>query len=129
MPKARIPRNPRGATPADVRIGNLIRAQRLSKELSQTELATAIGVTFQQVQKYEQGVNRVASSRLEHIAKVLDMSPSDFFDGARAARTELESLALVRSAASLRLLRAFNGIKSWQSRNAIIEIAEKMADK
>lgn len=127
MPRGRS--KARGTTSADVRIGSLIRVQRLSKGLTQTELGNAIGIAFQQVNKYEKGVNRVPGARLEQIAKVLDMSPSDFFKGSSDRKRELESLVLVRNAAALRLLRAFNEIKSWSARNALVEIAEKMAAK
>jgi hypothetical protein len=57
------------------------------------------------------------------------MSPSDFFKGSSDRKRELESLVLVRNAAALRLLRAFNAIKSWSARDALVEIAEKMAAK
>jgi transcriptional regulator with XRE-family HTH domain len=127
MRKARTARNPRSATPVDVRIGILIRAQRRSKGLSLNEFADAIGVAYQQIQKYEKGANRVPSGRLEQIAKVLDMSPSDFFEGSGNPKGEPEALALVRSAPALRLLRAFKAIKSRSARYRLLEIAEKMA--
>src|ERR1700751_3548635 len=109
MPKARTVRSPRKATPTDVRIGSLIRAQRRAKGLTQIALADAVGVTSIQIQKYERGVIRVASSRLEKIAKALNMSPLDFFESAKP-KGEMEAFALLRSAAALRLLRAFTAI-------------------
>src|SRR4029077_21153148 len=81
MPRASGAHGSRSTTPADVRIGNLIRAQRRSKALTQTELGKAVGISFQQIQKYENGVNRVPSARLAQIAKLLDVSLSDFFEG------------------------------------------------
>ncbi len=60
--------------PKDVEIGQRIRAQRLNRSMSQTELADRLGVTFQQVQKYEKGVNRVGAGRLEQIAEALGVS-------------------------------------------------------
>lgn len=68
-------------TPAavDVYVGNMIRAQRKQKGISQDKLADSIGTTFQQVQKYERAANRVSASRLAEIAKHLDVPISTFF--------------------------------------------------
>lgn len=63
-------------TDIDVQIGKRIRAKRLSKGMSQEKLADLLGVTFQQVQKYEKGVNRVAASRLIYIGRALEVSPA-----------------------------------------------------
>jgi transcriptional regulator with XRE-family HTH domain len=67
--------------PIDVDVGRRIRVQRLARGMTQTQLATMIGVTFQQVQKYERGTNRVGASRLQSIAHVLGVSVSFFFEG------------------------------------------------
>src|SRR5216110_3888267 len=67
--------------PKDREVGQLIRAQRLVCRMSQTELANALGVTFQQVQKYEKGVNRVGAGRLARIADVLNVPVAFFFTG------------------------------------------------
>ncbi len=64
----------------DKLVGQNISIFRKAKGISQTELGNSIGVTFQQVQKYENGVNRVSSSRLAKIAKTLDAPISSFFD-------------------------------------------------
>jgi transcriptional regulator with XRE-family HTH domain len=129
MAKARTARNPRKATPTDVRIGSLIRAQRRAKGLTLTDLGNAIGVGQQQVQKYETGLNRVPGTRLEQIAKALDMSLSNFFEGSADRKGEMESLALMRSAAARRLLRAFNAVKSRSARYQVLNMVEKMAGK
>lgn len=71
--------NPRSATAIDRAIGERIRARRLEIGMSQEKLADAIGVTFQQVQKYEKGVNRVAASTLFAIAQALDAKLVSFF--------------------------------------------------
>ena len=74
--------------PVDIHVGQRIRLARVSKGMSQTALAEAVGVTFQQVQKYEKGTNRTSASRLFQFAGVLDVDISYFFDGAgeRASR-------------------------------------------
>ena len=61
--------------------------QRMVRGLSQTGLGKAVGVTFQQVQKYEKGVNRVGASRLQQIANVLEVTPDFFFEGASARKS------------------------------------------
>src|SRR5580692_5640683 len=71
--------------PVDVEVGRRIRIQRMTRGMSQTELGEKIGVTFQQVQKYEKGVNRVGASRLTRIAKVLGVSVGALFGGSGAA--------------------------------------------
>jgi transcriptional regulator with XRE-family HTH domain len=129
MRKARTARNPRKATPTDVRIGRLIRAQRRVKGLTLIELADAVGVAHQQLQKYETGLNRVPGTRLVQIAKLLDMPISDFFEGIADRKDEMENLALIRSAPALRLLRAFNALKSRSARYRVLEMVEKMARK
>jgi transcriptional regulator with XRE-family HTH domain len=72
-------RDPRSVSATDRQIGMRIRARRAELGVSQTTLAEAIGVTFQQVQKYERGVNRVSASTLNHVAKVLKMPVAQFF--------------------------------------------------
>ncbi|MBE6452744.1 MAG: helix-turn-helix domain-containing protein [Alphaproteobacteria bacterium] len=74
-------RTPEGApNPIDVHVGNRIRLRRTLLGLSQDRLASLLGLTFQQVQKYERGMNRVGASRLWDIAKVLDIPVSFFFE-------------------------------------------------
>src|SRR5712671_3612030 len=78
----------RSSRPVDVLVGQNIRIGRLLMGLSQTELGARIGVTFQQIQKYEMGTNRVGASRLQQIANVLGLPASALFDGAPAAGHE-----------------------------------------
>ena len=79
MAKASI--NRRGTTAVDTHVGQKIRARRTLLGLSQTELANAAGITFQQVQKYEKGTNRVGASRLQQFSQALGVPPSYFFEG------------------------------------------------
>jgi transcriptional regulator with XRE-family HTH domain len=80
MAKASI--NRRGTTAVDTHVGQKIRARRTLLGLSQTELADGAGITFQQVQKYERGVNRVGAGRLQQFSETLGVPASYFFDGA-----------------------------------------------
>src|SRR5438876_11990831 len=69
-----------GPNPVDVHVGSRVRLRRTLLGMSQEKLGDAIGLTFQQVQKYERGANRVGSSRLFDLARVLDVPVSYFFD-------------------------------------------------
>src|SRR2546421_10857632 len=75
------PVSPKQPDSIDKLVGRNIRIQRLAKGLSQTELANQLGVTFQQVQKYEKGVNRIGCGRLFQVASVLGADVTDFFEG------------------------------------------------
>ncbi len=70
--------------PVDQYVGSRVRMQRVLQGVSQEKLGQSLGLTFQQVQKYEKGTNRIGASRLQQIAKVLNTPPSFFFDGAPA---------------------------------------------
>ena len=64
----------------DKKIGSVIRMRRLKLGLNQTELGDALGVSFQQIQKYERGTNAVASTRISDLCRALEMTPNDLFD-------------------------------------------------
>src|SRR5438067_8856909 len=118
--------------PLDAVIGQRIRAQRLMCRMSQTDLANALGVTFQQVQKYEKGVNRVGAGRLAKIADTLGVPISFFFDGAPGPKSAIgnvnEALGLIRTAGSLRLARAFENMPS-EARGHFLALIEFLADR
>ena len=78
--------------PTDIHVGKRLRIQRILLGLSQDKLAKAVGLTFQQVQKYERGINRVSASRLYEFSKVLGVPVSYFFEGAEEVE-QLEGLA------------------------------------
>ena len=100
----------RSAGKPDIELGKRIRLRRVEQKVSQAELGEKLGVSFQQVQKYEKGVNRVGAARLQQIANALDVPVTFFYDGDNKAR-EVESLLFLDSAFSLRLLRAYSKIK------------------
>src|SRR5436853_7717475 len=68
--------------PIDKHVGSRVRMQRMMLGMSQEKLGDALGLTFQQVQKYEKGTNRIGASRLQHICRILQVPVSFFFDGA-----------------------------------------------
>jgi transcriptional regulator with XRE-family HTH domain len=72
----------------DKKIGSVIRMQRVKLGMTQSELAAALGVTFQQIQKYEKGSNSVASSRIPDLCRQLEISPNDLFGGSDTMENE-----------------------------------------
>src|SRR4029453_1889583 len=120
--------------PVDLEVGHRIRIERLARGLSQTALANQLGVTFQQVQKYEKGVNRVGAGRLTKIANVLGIPVSTFFgahDETTIARSDRGSasspLKLLTVPGALRLLRAYSQLNEGKMRRSIIELVEDIA--
>jgi transcriptional regulator with XRE-family HTH domain len=115
----------RTANAVDKRIGQRVRARRLEIAMSQERLAELLGVTFQQVQKYEKGANRIASSRLLDIAEALDMNVALFFEGlstASAAGRRNYAEELLATPEGAELLKVFVAIKSMKVRRRAIEL-------
>ncbi len=121
----------RAPQPVDVLVGQNIRICRLQKGLSQTELGERIGVTFQQIQKYEKGANRVGASRLTQIAGVLGVPLPTLFEGAPTGGSQTipdqSARALLTHPHSLRLLQAFDKITSETMRAAVLQMIESIA--
>jgi transcriptional regulator with XRE-family HTH domain len=111
----------------DVEIGQKIRALRVAKNMSQVTLADGLGVTGQQVQKYEKGANRVSAGRLQKIADMLD-TPITFFYGIKKQHQD-NGLALIQSRGAIRLLRAYAEIPSGATKHALVMLAEAVRDK
>jgi len=111
-------------------VGRNIRIYRLQKGLSQTELADELGLTFQQVQKYEKGVNRVGSGRLLKIATFLCVPVTALFQGSDELEdTETQSIfdQLARPHAN-RLLQAFAQIDDDGLRRSVVQLVEEIAN-
>jgi transcriptional regulator with XRE-family HTH domain len=138
MPAAR--RGPKRPDSVDIEVGHLIRVQRLSRGLSQAELANEIGVTFQQVQKYEKGVNRVSMGRLTRIGRVLGVSVTYLLGATeRATPTTAgspkeqadfaEAVGMLGRLGALRLLNAFANIPGEppELRESVVETVESIA--
>ena len=118
----------------DVEVGQRIRIQRNALRLSQTELADHLGVTFQQVQKYEKGVNRVGAGRLTKIAKVLKISVTnllgtdDSFGGEPKGHDETPSpIKLLTVPGAVRLLRAYGTLTDGIMRRSLVQLVERAA--
>lgn len=116
----------RSVTAGDGELGKRIRLRRVEQKISQAELGKALGVSFQQVQKYEKGVNRVGAGRLQQIATALDVPVTFFYDGDGKVR-EVESLLFLDSNFSLRLLRAYAKIDSQDIQRKLVSLMESIA--
>ena len=123
----------RRAGAEDVEIGRKIRALRLERGLSQSGLADGIGLTFQQVQKYEKGTNRVSAGRLQKIADMLDTPVMFFYGGtgthATKRATRGNGLALIQTKGAMRLMRAYAEISSRTTKYALVVLAESLKNK
>ena len=123
----------RRAGAEDVEIGRKIRALRLERGLSRSDLAGGIDLTFQQVQKYEKGTNRVSAGRLQRIADLLN-TPVTFFYGGMGAKQKTKDqrnsgLAFVQTKGAMRLLRAYAEIGSRTTKYALVVLAESLRNK
>src|ERR1700686_5590627 len=123
----------RSAGKPDIELGKRIRLRRVEQKISQAELGDKLGVSFQQVQKYEKGVNRVGAARLQHIATALDVPVTFFYDDADAgkraieSKREVESLLFLDSSFSLRLLRAYSAVKDQAVQRQFVTLIESIA--
>jgi transcriptional regulator with XRE-family HTH domain len=126
MPKAKTTTKGRSASGTDQFAGARIRQARVMAQMSQTELGAKLGVSFQQVQKYEKGVNRISGSRLVQIAEILGKPMTWFYDepSTVAARKEDEIVTkFLSSASGLDLARNFLSI-TQRARNQLVELSE-----
>jgi transcriptional regulator with XRE-family HTH domain len=124
--------------PTDKHVGARLRMRRLMLDKSQDEIAKALGLTFQQVQKYEKGANRISASRLQHLCSILHVPMSFFFEGAPRANgapepleiaTDREAAALVGFMATsdgVALALAFSRIRDATVRRAIVALVEQI---
>jgi transcriptional regulator with XRE-family HTH domain len=111
-------------------IGQRVRACRLIRGMSQTQLGDAVGLTFQQIQKYEKGVDRIASSRLLQIASALGVTPGTFFPSPTNVNGVVpsdEMSMLVNRPDTIEMLRAFKGVTGLKRRAAAIELVKAFA--
>ncbi|WP_026616631.1 helix-turn-helix domain-containing protein [Ensifer aridi] len=122
----------------DVHVGNRIRLRRLALDWSQTKLGEAIDVTFQQVQKYEKGLNRVGASRLQRAAEAMGVPVAYFFEGAPAPQTDgelneaafssEEMLQFLSTEEGVALNRAFLTLRDARLRRKIVALVKALAN-
>jgi transcriptional regulator with XRE-family HTH domain len=122
------------ANPIDGQVGNRVRIRRMLIGMSQEKLGDHLGLTFQQVQKYEKGINRIGAGRLFEIARILDV-PIDFFydgvgtpsDGVGEARAPV--MEFVSSTEGLQLSLAFMKIKDPKVRKRVLDLVKSLAEE
>lgn len=128
--------------PIDKHVGSRVRMRRMMLSMSQEKLGDALGLTFQQVQKYEKGTNRIGASRLQQISNILSVPVAFFFEGAphagghsggHSGLGEAPSPAYVSdflaTSDGLALTKAFMKIKNAKLRRRIVDLVEHIADE
>jgi transcriptional regulator with XRE-family HTH domain len=130
-----MPKN--GGDPVDKHVGDQVRLRRAMLGMSQTTLGDALGVTFQQVQKYEKGTNRISASRLQSISEILRVPVALFFEGLphvlgqHDAQTDAPSPQYVAdflaTSDGLQLTKAFTQIPNARLRRSIVKLVEDIA--
>jgi transcriptional regulator with XRE-family HTH domain len=121
----------RAPNPTDKHVGSRVRMRRKMLAMSQTKLGDALGVTFQQVQKYEKGTNRIGASRLQQISHILQVPVVFFFEGAPNASVLIPMAqidAFVSDSNGLRLIGAFMRIDNVALRRRIAMLVQEIAD-
>ena len=132
--------NKKRPNPIDVHVGSRIRLRRNMMGISQEKLGENLGITFQQIQKYEKGSNRVGASRLQAIASILGVPVSFFFEDAPASETSARSgfaedsqtsyvVDFLSSAEGLQLNRAFVKISDPKVRKRIVDLVRSLSDE
>jgi transcriptional regulator with XRE-family HTH domain len=114
----------------EARIGERIRSRRIRAGVSQENLGKPLGVSFQQIQKYEKGTNRVSAGRLLKIAEVLECNVTDFFEGLQDSRTRAaaEFSQFLATKEGIEIVEAMMRIRTQEMRRTVIDIAEKLAE-
>jgi transcriptional regulator with XRE-family HTH domain len=118
----------KSATKVDKLIGRNIRVHRLAKEMTQEVLGEGLGVTFQQVQKYEKGTNRVGSGRLYEIAEILEVPVQSLFDGETPHEESRNSspFDFLTDAMTMQMAREFGKMTDNKTRRAILAVVETL---
>lgn len=125
--------------PVDRHVGGRVRMRRILVGMSQEKLGEALGLTFQQVQKYEKGSNRISASRLSHIAQVLGVPVTFFFEGAPVERPDLESgfaeqpqadfsFDLLSTPDGVQLAKAFMSIDDPKLRRRVVDLVATLVE-
>jgi transcriptional regulator with XRE-family HTH domain len=123
--------------PVDKHVGSRVRMRRMMLGMSQGQLGDALDITFQQVQKYEKGTNRIGASRLQHISDILQVPAAFFFEGAphQPGQPKRPGVASAPAYVSeflatrdgLALTKAFMRIKESKLRRRIVDLVKELA--
>ena len=122
--------------PIDVHVGSRLRARRTMLGVSQAKIGGDLGITFQQIQKYEKGTNRISASRLQEIARLLKVAVAHFFEDApdspptvigRSADTTSTIVAFLSTTEGIRLNKAFGRIGDIKLRRSLVGLVRALA--
>ena len=123
--------------PIDIHVGSRVRLRRMMLGMSQEKLGESLGITFQQIQKYEKGTNRIGASRIQHISRVLSVPVSFFFDGAPGVNSDQPRVGdaeppnylvdFLATTDGIQLNKAFVRIKDAKLRRRVIDLVRAMA--
>jgi len=135
LSEMRVPK--KQANPIDIQVGNRVRIRRMLIGMSQERLGDLLGLTFQQVQKYEKGVNRIGAGRLFEVARILNVPIDFFYEGLSGAgdqpgARENESapvMEFVSSGEGLQLSLAFMKIKDAKVRKRFLDLVKSLAEE
>ncbi len=117
-----------GPDPIDVHVGTRVRVRRTLLGMNQTQLGEALGLTFQQVQKYENGKNRISASRLFQISRILEVPVAYFFEGLDEGTPAWSPDDMVAKRETLELVRAYYRITDSDLRDHLRKLVKAMAD-
>jgi transcriptional regulator with XRE-family HTH domain len=125
--------------PIDKHVGSRVRMRRMMLSMSQEKLGGALGLTFQQVQKYEKGTNRIGASRLQQISNILQVPVAFFFEGAPSFHPQSDGVGeapsptyvsdFLATSDGLALTKAFMEIKEAKLRRRIVDLVEEIAGR
>ena len=111
--------------PIDIHVGEQMHKLRLVRGMSQQELGKTLGITFQQVQKYERGRNRVSASKLKQMADVFGVTPNHFFDGLPGPGADIVSkMAGALSRLDIKAATLFNELKNEKAKSIVVQLLE-----
>ena len=119
--------------PRDIEVARRVRARRIEVGMSQEKLGEKLGLTFQQVQKYEKGVNRIGAGRLYEVSRILNVPVDFFYEGVAASGQEPEGappvMEFVSSGEGLQLALAFMKIKDVRVRKRMLDLVKSLAEE
>ena len=137
------PVNKRAPHPMDIHVGSRVRLRRMMQGISQDKLGEELDLTFQQIQKYEKGVNRIGAARLYEIARILDVPVQFFFDDFgdgpesligfaetnQEAGDKADFFSVLSTPEGMQLCRAFVGIKDYQVRRRVLDLVKALGEE
>jgi transcriptional regulator with XRE-family HTH domain len=127
---------PKLPNPVDRHVGSRVRMRRIMLGMSQEKLGEGLGLTFQQIQKYEKGTNRIGASRIQQISEILQVPVSFLFEGSPGSSTGFDAAPspayvadFLATSEGLALTRAFTRIADAKLRRSIVDLVEQIASQ